>query len=94
MREPRVIHYVVMPVALIALLVFVTTLGSVWHRHVGSSDSNCSICHATHQPLERPLLVHREPTLANVSCRFEPQEPGLVPSPITRRTATRAPPTV
>jgi uncharacterized membrane protein len=94
MLKPSAIRYVVVPVALVALLVFVMTLGSVWHRHAGGSDANCSICHVTHQPLEQPLLVHREPALATVSCRFEPQELGLAPSPIARRTPTRAPPTV
>jgi hypothetical protein len=94
MRKQKAIRYVLVPVALVALLVFVTTLGSVWHHHAGSSDVNCSICHATHQPLERPLASDRTPALAQLGFRPEPSEPAFTRAPLAPRLPARAPPAV
>jgi hypothetical protein len=94
MRKPRAVRYVVVTVALVALLVFVTTLGSVWHRHAGSSDANCSICHLNHQPMERPIASDRTPALAQLGFRPEPSEPAFTPTPFAPRLPARAPPAV
>jgi hypothetical protein len=94
MPQKKAIRYLVVPVALVALLVFATTLGSVWHHHTNSSDTSCSICHLTHQPIERPLVGNRAPALATLGQQFEPQEPGFVSRPMARRIPARAPPAV
>ena len=92
MREKRAIRSVIMAVALLALLVFTLTLGGIWHNHSKVSDTNCSICHLNHQPMERPLASHRQPALTTVGHRPEPQEPGFTPNPETPRLPARAPP--
>jgi hypothetical protein len=92
MVEKRAIRYVVVSVALVALLVVTMTLGGIWHHHSKVSDSNCSICHLNHQPMERPLASHREPVLTTIGHRPEPQEPGFAPNPETPRLPARAPP--
>ena len=92
MPEPKAIRYLVVTAALVALLVFATTLGSVFHHHTGSTDTNCSICHLTHQPVERPLVAHRAPVLAAVARHVEQREPDLVSGPQLPRLPARAPP--
>ncbi|HXN73379.1 MAG TPA: hypothetical protein VN861_12605 [Candidatus Acidoferrales bacterium] len=94
MRNQKAIRCVLVPVALIVLLVFVTTLGSVWHHHAHSSEANCSICHVNHQPMERPLASDRTPALAQLEFRPEPSEPAFAPSPLAPRLPARAPPAV
>jgi hypothetical protein len=90
-RKP--IRYMVVPVALLALLVLSMTLGSVWHHHdANSSESTCPICHLSHQPIERPLASVRTPTLAPVGPRLESQEPDFTPARVTDRVPARAPP--
>jgi hypothetical protein len=92
MVEKRAIRYVVVSVALLALLVVTVTLGGIWHHHSKVSDSNCSICHLNHQPMERPLASHRAPALATIGQMSDPQEPGFTPNPETPRLPARAPP--
>jgi hypothetical protein len=92
MAERKAIRYLVVTAALVALLVFGTTLGSVFHHHASSTDTNCSICHFTHQAMERPLVADRAPALASIGPRFEPQEPDFVASPLAPRLPARAPP--
>jgi hypothetical protein len=92
MVERRAIRYVVVSVALLALLFVTATLGGIWHHHSKVSDANCSICHLNHQPMERPLASHREPALTTVGHRPDPQEPGFTLNPETPRLPTRAPP--
>jgi hypothetical protein len=91
MRERRAIRYLVVPIALLALLL-VVTLGGMWHHHAGSFDANCPICHLSHQPIERPLAAHRAPTLALLEHTPEAQETGPAPTVVFRRLPARAPP--
>jgi len=92
MRERKTIRCLIATAALAALLVFAATLGSVFHHHNGSTDTNCSICHLTHQPVERSLVVHRAPALAAVGMHVEQQEPDFVSGPLVLRLPARAPP--
>jgi hypothetical protein len=94
MSSHKAIRCLLVPVALIVLLVFVTTLGSVWHHHATSSEANCSICHLNHQPMERPLASDRSPALAQFGFRPEPSEPAFTPAPLAPRLPARAPPAV
>jgi hypothetical protein len=93
MRKPRTSRYLVVPVALLALLLVGMTLGSVWHHHAGSSDeSNCSICHLSHQPIDRPAPVNETPALALVEPALELADPGFAPTLVVQRVPARAPP--
>ncbi|HXQ25485.1 MAG TPA: hypothetical protein VN822_03665 [Candidatus Acidoferrales bacterium] len=92
MSEPKPIRYLVIPVALLALLLVGMTLGSVWHHHNGSSESTCPICHLNHQPIDRPVAADQAPTLALVAPTPEPQDTGLAPAPVFRPLPARAPP--
>ena len=83
----------VVPVALFSrCLLLSMTLGSVWHHHANSSETNCPICHLSHQPVDRPLASDRTPTLAAVGPRMKPQDPDFVLSRVTERIPARAPP--
>ena len=92
MAERNVIRNLVVTAALIALLLFGTTLGSIFHHHSSSTDTNCSICHFTHQAMERPNVAERGPALACVRPHFEPNEPDFVANPVAPRLPARAPP--
>jgi len=87
------VQYLVVPVALLALLMLVMVLGSVSHHHAGP-DANCSICHLSHQPIDHPQPIHRAPSLAQVGVQIELQDPGFAPSPVSPRLPARAPPAV
>lgn len=92
MRERGIIRYLVLPVALSALLLLAMTAGCVWHHHADSSETSCSICHLSHQPIERPLAVHRAPALALLGTHPEPQDEVLVVIAVIPRLPARAPP--
>jgi hypothetical protein len=92
MPERKAIRYLLVTAALVTLLLFATTLGGVFHRHAGSTDANCSICHLTHQPIERPHAAYRAHVLAAVGAHIEPQEQAFVASPVAPRLPARAPP--
>ena len=92
MAERKAIRNVVVTAALIALLLFGTTLGGIFHHHSSSTDTNCSICHFTHQVMERPNVAERGPALACVRPHFEPNEPDFVANPVAPRLPARAPP--
>jgi hypothetical protein len=92
-HKRRSVRYLIVPVALLALLMLVMVLGSVSHHHAGP-DANCSICHLSHQPIDHPQPNHREPSLAEVGVRIEFQQPGFAPSPVAPRLPARAPPAV
>jgi len=91
-NKPKPIRYMVVPVALLALFVLSMTLGSVWHHHANSSESNCPICHLSHQPVDRPLSSDRTPTMAPVGPSLESKEPDLAPTLLIVRVPARAPP--
>jgi len=74
------------------VLVAAMTLGGVGHRHLNSSDTNCPICHLTHQPIEPLLATDRSPALYPLGPRQEPEEYGCSPCPATGRVPARAPP--
>jgi hypothetical protein len=94
MRKTRAIRYVLAPVVLVALIVLAMTLGSVWHNHANCSPTNCSICHLSHQVMERPLASDRTPALAQLGTRPDPSEPASAPARLAPRLPARAPPAV
>jgi hypothetical protein len=87
-------RYLVVPVALLALLLVGMTLGSVvLHHHDGSAESTCPICHLSHQPADRPLATDHAPTFAVVAPTPQLLDEVLATSPFVRRVPARAPPT-
>ena len=92
MQKPRQVRYLILPVALLALLLVGMTTGSVWHHHTGSSESTCPICHLSHQPIDRPLATKEAPSFALVAPTSEPRVCGLAPNPVITRVPARAPP--
>jgi len=88
------IRFSLAPVALLALLVFASTLGSIWHHHTGASDANCSFCQVSHQPIEPAHASGGETVLVLVGLRVEAPPPLFLPAPDTRQLSARAPPAV
>jgi hypothetical protein len=87
------IRGLIVPVTLLLLLVVGMTLCNVSHHHTGSSDTNCSICHLSHQAIDQPILNDGPTALAQSGVSFEPPESGFAPSPLKPRLPARAPPT-
>jgi hypothetical protein len=88
----RSIRSLAIPVLLLALLVFAMTLGTVIHSHAGTSESNCSICHLNHQPIDQPFVADHAPSFAQIGIRTEiapPADPDFEPA---KRLPARAPP--
>jgi hypothetical protein len=69
------------------------TIGAACHHHNASCDSNCTICHLSHQPIGQPIAASHSPALVLLAPTAEPQAIGLAPNPIFRREPARAPPT-
>jgi len=92
MSASRQTRYVVVSLALLSLLMLATAMGGVFHHHASSSDTNCSICHFNHQPMDGPLASHREPSLNLIALRPDSPEPRLAPNPKPPRLPARAPP--
>jgi hypothetical protein len=92
MNRRNSIRALAIPVVLLALLVFAMTLGTVVHTHSGTSESNCSICHLNHQPIDQTAVVDSAPSFAQVGVPTDvapPAEPQIQPA---RRLPARAPP--
>lgn len=94
MNRKLTFRSLVIPVALLALLLFAMTLGTVVHNHAGSSEANCSICHLSHQSIDQPLVANHGPSLAQVDVRNEAEVPAFPPTPAAPRLPARAPPAV
>jgi hypothetical protein len=80
-------------VALLSLLLIGMTVVSVCHHHgASSSETTCSICHLSHQPIDRPLALDAAPTMALLASAPELRDTGLASAPVIRRLPARAPP--
>jgi hypothetical protein len=91
MRTPNPTRYLV-PVTLLALLLVGMTIGAACHHHDASCDSNCTICHLGHQPMDQPMAASHGPTLVLLAPTAEPRAVSLAPNPVFRRVPARAPP--
>jgi hypothetical protein len=92
MKRRSPIRSFAVPVVLLALLVFAMTLGAVVHTHAGSTESNCSICHLNHQPIDQPFVADSVPSLAQVGIRTDFAPPPDSPFQPAPRLPARAPP--
>jgi hypothetical protein len=94
MPHRRSIRYVVVAVALLALLGVAITFGGVLHHHQNSTSENtCQICHLNHQPIARPLASDRIPVLAPMGAQPEPEDYEFSLGLFCLRLPARAPPT-
>lgn len=92
MRMPSRNRYFA-PVILLAVALVAMTIGMACHHHAGiSDDSNCSICHLGHQPMDRPMDTSHAPTFVLLAPTAEAREIQLAPNPVFRRVPARAPP--
>jgi hypothetical protein len=88
--------WLLVPVALLALLLVGMTTTSVvghHHHHDGTTEARCPICHLSHQPMDAPTAANHAQTFALIAPAAEPREVGLISSPEVRRVPARAPPT-
>jgi hypothetical protein len=93
MNKRQPIRHLIVPVALLSLLLIGMTLVSVCHHHAGdSSETTCSICHLSHQPIDRPLAIDAAPAMALLASAPEPRNTGLASAPVILRLPARAPP--
>ncbi|HTX15950.1 MAG TPA: hypothetical protein VMD77_11695 [Candidatus Baltobacteraceae bacterium] len=92
MNKRRPFPQLIVLVALLSLLLVGMTLVSVCHHHSDSAEITCSICHLSHQPIDRPLAIGQAPTMALVAPAPEPADTGIASAPVIRRLPARAPP--
>jgi|HubBroStandDraft_6_1064221.scaffolds.fasta_scaffold119623_3 hypothetical protein len=92
MASKSQIRHVVVSLALAGLLIFSSTLGSVWHSHSDGSERACPVCHYSHQAADKPLDGHRLPVLAPVGRNTDAVQPAFVAAPDIHRVPARAPP--
>ena len=77
---------------LLVLLLLVTTAGVTFHHHANSNDTNCSVCHFSHQSVDLQIANAPFANLGVAGASPDIQEPEFVPAPIARRLPARAPP--
>src|ERR1019366_4741359 len=79
--------------ALLALLVFSTTVVSDWDCHSAADDTHCPYCHLTHQAPAPELEIARNVTaLEPVSSLPLPEDADPFSPFVISETAPRAPP--
>lgn len=80
--------------AVLALLVFSTTVVSDWDCHTAADDTQCPYCHLAHQaPAPEPEISQNVSVLQPVASLPLPEDAGLVAVPVRSETSPRAPPT-
>jgi hypothetical protein len=92
MALSKQIRHIAISLALAGLLIFSSTLGSVWHTHSDGSERACPVCHYSHQAADKPLDGHRLPVLAPVGRNTDAVLPAFEPAPDIHRVPARAPP--
>lgn len=82
------------PVMMLALLLAVMFAGSIWHMHAAGGDSNCSVCHLSHQPIVESAAPAQTLALEELGEKWVTEDPAAPLGPSIRRAASRAPPSV
>jgi len=78
--------------AVLALLVFSTTVVSDWDCHTAADDTRCPYCHLTHQAPAEPEAAPLVSILGPVASLPLPDDVNPVSPQVFSRTAPRAPP--
>lgn len=91
MSDQKRIWRLVLPIAIFALLLG-TTVGMVWHQHVGVTSDNCPICHLSHQAIEPSVAGIQVSALVPSGTELETQPIHLPPASAPRDIPARGPP--
>jgi hypothetical protein len=78
--------------ALLALLVFSTTVVSDWDCHNSTDDTRCPYCHLTHQAPAKPEATYCVSVFEAVASVPLPEDAAPVTIPCSSQTTPRAPP--
>ncbi|MBZ5645560.1 MAG: hypothetical protein LAO19_22630 [Acidobacteriia bacterium] len=93
MNARKTIRILAVSFALLALLVFSTTVVSDWDCRTAADDVRCPYCHLSHQAPAPDLEIARVATaLEPVGSLPLPEEVFLITGPVLSDTAPRAPP--
>lgn len=94
MNVCKTIRVLAVSFAVLALLVFSTTVVSDWDCHNAADDTRCPYCHLTHQaPAPEPEIAQNVSVLEPVASLPLPEDAFPVTAPVLSETAPRAPPT-
>jgi hypothetical protein len=77
---------------LVALLLVVATAGVTFHHHANSNDTNCSVCHFSHQSADLQILGALFADLGVAGASTDIPAPDFIPAPSEQRLPARAPP--
>jgi hypothetical protein len=89
------IRILAVSLAVLALLVFSTTVVSDWDCHSAADDTRCPYCHLTHQAPAPDLEISQNVyVLEPVGSLALPDDASPVAAPVLSETAPRAPPAV
>jgi hypothetical protein len=92
MTVRKTIRVLGVSLALVTLLVFATVVISGWHHHDSAKDAHCPYCHLGHQTAAQPETSQRVAVLLLLASLPLPEDSALIVSPVSSRTASRAPP--
>jgi hypothetical protein len=94
MNTRKTIRFLAVTFAVLALLIFATTVVSDWDCRSSADDLRCPYCHLSHQAPAPQLEVSRIITaLEPVGSLPLPQDTLPLSGPLFSETAPRAPPT-
>jgi Protein of unknown function (DUF2946) len=94
MNARKTIRILAVSFAVLALLVFSTTVVSDWDCHNAADDAHCPYCHLTHQaPAPEPLAARTIFTPRLIASLPLPEDAGPIAAPVFTQTSPRAPPT-
>jgi hypothetical protein len=95
MKARKIIRVVEVSLALIALLVFATVVGTGWHHHDSNNSANeshCPYCHLSHQAAGQPEATQRVVVLSTLTSLPLPEDSTFAAAPVFSYTVPRAPP--
>jgi hypothetical protein len=93
MNVRRTIRALAAAFAVLALLVFSTTVVSDWDCHTAADDMRCPYCHLTHQaPAPESEIARNVSVLEPVDSLPLPEDAGLAAAPVLSEAPPRAPP--
>ncbi|MGH9681822.1 MAG: DUF2946 family protein [Candidatus Acidiferrales bacterium] len=92
MNARKTIRILAVSFAVLALLIFSTTVVSDWDCHNAADDAHCPYCHLNHQAPAEPLATHVVSELRPIASLPLPEDVGPVVVPGFTPTSPRAPP--
>jgi hypothetical protein len=90
--QTKLIRWIIVSAALLALLVLTVSVSGIVHHHSGCTESTCSICHLSHQTVDQELSGFPETGFELVAMQAAAAESEYSPGPIAHYIPARAPP--